>query len=165
MKGIHIAPGRGVNFLGEAVQAFVDHDFQRAGVLDLAEGVDSRKQLRMVLDVDDQRLPLPKQSERVAMPTDQRCRLTVAGLTMRRADFRLVNRHWSADFAGIRAAVTAMLDRLLHHGHVLKCGPRSWRTKTDLPPPRGGRLKQLSSRPSYLAGFAVTTFGRFSCDP
>jgi len=23
-----------------------------------------------------------------------------------------------------------MLDRLLHHGHVLKCGPRSWRTKT-----------------------------------
>jgi DNA replication protein DnaC len=26
------------------------------------------------------------------------------------------------------AAVTAMLDRLLHHGHVLKCGPRSWRT-------------------------------------
>src|SRR4249919_1569752 len=28
------------------------------------------------------------------------------------------------------AAVTAMLDRLLHDGHVLKCGPRSWRTKT-----------------------------------
>ena len=28
------------------------------------------------------------------------------------------------------AAVSAMLDRLLHHGHVLKCGPRSWRTKT-----------------------------------
>jgi hypothetical protein len=26
-------------------------------------------------------------------------------------------------------AVTAMLDRLLHHGHPLKCGPRSWRTK------------------------------------
>lgn len=28
------------------------------------------------------------------------------------------------------AAVTAMLDRLLHHGHILKCGPRSWRTRT-----------------------------------
>ena len=27
------------------------------------------------------------------------------------------------------AAVGSMLDRLLHHGHVLKCGPRSWRTK------------------------------------
>ena len=34
---------------------------------------------------------------------------------------------------GDSAAVTAMLDRLLHHGHVLKCGPRSWRTKTTLP--------------------------------
>jgi DNA replication protein DnaC len=33
---------------------------------------------------------------------------------------------------GDTAAVTAMLDRLLHHGHVLKCGPRSWRTKTLL---------------------------------
>jgi DNA replication protein DnaC len=31
------------------------------------------------------------------------------------------------------AAVSAMLDRLLHHGHVLKCGPRSWRTKTVTP--------------------------------
>jgi DNA replication protein DnaC len=28
------------------------------------------------------------------------------------------------------AAVGAMLDRLLHHGQVLTCGPRSWRTKT-----------------------------------
>jgi len=27
------------------------------------------------------------------------------------------------------AAVTAMLDRILHHGHVLKCAPRNWRTK------------------------------------
>src|SRR6202163_2411277 len=34
---------------------------------------------------------------------------------------------------GDSAAVTAMLDRLLHHGRVLKCGPRSWRTKLDLP--------------------------------
>jgi DNA replication protein DnaC len=30
---------------------------------------------------------------------------------------------------GDAAAATAMLDRILHHGHVLKCGPRSWRTK------------------------------------
>jgi DNA replication protein DnaC len=35
---------------------------------------------------------------------------------------------------GDTAAVTALLDRLLHYAHVLKCGPRSWRTKlqTDL---------------------------------
>jgi len=30
---------------------------------------------------------------------------------------------------GDTAAVSAMLDRLLHHGHILKCGPRSYRTK------------------------------------
>ena len=30
---------------------------------------------------------------------------------------------------GDTAAVTARLDRLLHHAHVLRCGPRSWRTK------------------------------------
>jgi len=33
---------------------------------------------------------------------------------------------------GDAAAVSAMLDRLLHHGHLLKCGPRSWRTKTEV---------------------------------
>ena len=27
----------------------------------------------------------------------------------------------------IDAAVGALLDRLLHHAHVLRCGPRSWR--------------------------------------
>ena len=30
---------------------------------------------------------------------------------------------------GDTAAVSSMLDRLMHHGHVLKCGPRSWRAK------------------------------------
>jgi DNA replication protein DnaC len=42
---------------------------------------------------------------------------------------------------GDTAAVTALLDRLLHHAHVLKCGPRSWRTKvhTDLRPEDGVR--------------------------
>ena len=30
---------------------------------------------------------------------------------------------------GDTASVGSMLDRLLHHGHVLKCGPRSWRVK------------------------------------
>jgi DNA replication protein DnaC len=34
---------------------------------------------------------------------------------------------------GDTAAVSSMLDRLLHHGHLLKCGPRSWRTKTAPP--------------------------------
>jgi len=36
---------------------------------------------------------------------------------------------------GDTAAVAATLDRLLHHSHILKFGPRSWRTKTaDLNP-------------------------------
>jgi DNA replication protein DnaC len=33
---------------------------------------------------------------------------------------------------GDTAAVSSMLDRLLHHGHVLKCGPKSWRTKATV---------------------------------
>jgi DNA replication protein DnaC len=34
---------------------------------------------------------------------------------------------------GDNAAVTAMLDRLLHHAHILKMGPRSWRTRENAP--------------------------------
>lgn len=34
---------------------------------------------------------------------------------------------------GNTAAVSSMLDRLLHHGHLLNCGPRSWRTQTAPP--------------------------------
>jgi hypothetical protein len=30
---------------------------------------------------------------------------------------------------GDTGAVTALLDRVLHHAHVLTCGPRSWRTR------------------------------------
>ena len=33
---------------------------------------------------------------------------------------------------GDAAAVSVVLDRLLHHGHVLKCDPGIWRTKTGL---------------------------------
>jgi DNA replication protein DnaC len=36
---------------------------------------------------------------------------------------------------GDTAAVSSMLDRLLHRGRLLKFGPRSWRTKTALPLP------------------------------
>ena len=44
---------------------------------------------------------------------------------------------------GDTAAVTALLDRLLHHAHVLKCGPRSWRTRvrTTLPTPAEDAVK------------------------
>jgi DNA replication protein DnaC len=38
---------------------------------------------------------------------------------------------------GDTAAVTTLLDRLLHHGHVLKCGPRSWRMPHHALPAEG----------------------------
>ena len=42
-----------------------------------------------------------------------------------------LQRAWVHPETGDTAAVTALLDRLLHHAHVLKCGPRSWRTKVQ----------------------------------
>lgn len=33
---------------------------------------------------------------------------------------------------GDTAAISALLDRILHHGHVLKCGPASYRTQKPL---------------------------------
>src|SRR6267142_1167409 len=57
--------------------------------------------------------------------------LEIGGVTVRKSLLRLTSN--SGKLLGDTAAVTAMLDRLLHHGHVLKCGPRSWRTKTQLP--------------------------------
>lgn len=54
-----------------------------------------------------------------------------------RASTLLTSNHPIDDWGkllGDMAAVSALLDRLLYHAHVLRCGPRSWRTKvqTDL---------------------------------
>jgi len=61
------------------------------------------------------------------------------------------------------AAVTAMLDRILHHGHVLKCGPRSWRTKTAPP------LREAPSESDCWTRLArappCTLRGLRPCDP
>ena len=38
---------------------------------------------------------------------------------------------------GDTAAVAALLDRLLHHAHLLKCGPRSWRMRHHALPAEG----------------------------
>ena len=64
---------------------------------------------------------------------------------------------------GDTAAVTALLDRLLHHAHVLKCGPRSWRTKApDILARTRPHEVELNSRlgTPNMAGFAVSTNGR-----
>jgi DNA replication protein DnaC len=68
---------------------------------------------------------------------------------------------------GDTPGVAAMLDRLLHHGHVLKCGPRSWRTKntatlrkkTARPTPVPGLLHRPVLTRSPLAAFQVLTEG------
>src|SRR4029077_13549924 len=64
---------------------------------------------------------------------------------------------------GDTAAVTAILDRLLHHAHVLKCGPKSWRTKvhTDL---RTEDTSKENSRVSAVRNcrFCPSTNCRFS---
>ncbi len=39
---------------------------------------------------------------------------------------------------GDAAAVSALLDRLLHHAHVLTCGPKSWRTRLQAAPTASG---------------------------
>ena len=65
---------------------------------------------------------------------------------------------------GDTAAVTALLDRLLHHAHVLKCGPRSWRTKlqTDLRTENGTKNSLVSAAPLVVVGFEPSISGRFS---
>ena len=66
---------------------------------------------------------------------------------------------------GDTAAVTALLDRLLHHAHVLKCGPRSWRTKvhTDLRTEDGDEVELTGlGQPPEIAGFDLSTNCRFS---
>jgi DNA replication protein DnaC len=47
---------------------------------------------------------------------------------------------------GDTAAVTALLDRLLHHAHVLKCGPRRWRTKIHNDLRQEEQAKWISTR-------------------
>jgi DNA replication protein DnaC len=58
---------------------------------------------------------------------------------------------------GDTAAVTALLDRLLHHAHVLKCGPRSWRRSMPTCARRRRRTRTHQSRsPAENAGFALS---------
>ena len=60
------------------------------------------------------------------------------------------------------AAVSAMLDRLLHHGHVLRCGPRSWRTKTNLPSQEAtGQNTNCPGQTLLMAACDATINGRF----
>ena len=70
---------------------------------------------------------------------------------------------------GDTAAVTALLDRLLYHAHVLTCGPRSWRTKLQPAAETSAASARQPSRSApvwwpvlkcrSVAGFEVSTEG------
>src|SRR5581483_573600 len=65
------------------------------------------------------------------------------------------------------AAVTALLDRLRHHAHVLKCGPRSWQTKvqTDLRTDEGTKENSLVSAAGNCRFCPVHKLPVFTCPP
>ena len=58
---------------------------------------------------------------------------------------------------GDTAAVTALLDRLLHHAHVLKCGPRSWRTKPPATALHAVTDRRRGPRPSHKVQTTLPT--------
>jgi hypothetical protein len=77
------------------------------------------------------------QTEKLA-PIDLASNL-VSDELLRRQDRLLERRHKQARFRDPDRSLDTfdfdfnkkmtLLDRLLHHAHMLKCGPRSWRTK------------------------------------
>jgi DNA replication protein DnaC len=136
-------PGTGKSHLGQAIgQAVIQQGYRvlyrEAHILldDLAEATldGSRKELLEsltavpLLILDDfgmRKLPLNAAEEL----------LEIIMRRYERASTLLTSNRPVEDWGkllGDAAAVSAMLDRLLHHGHVLKCGPKSWRTKTGL---------------------------------
>jgi DNA replication protein DnaC len=137
-------PGTGKSHLGQAIgQAVIQQGYRvlyrEAHILldDLAEASldGSRKELLEsltavpLLIIDDfgmRKLPLNAAEEL----------LEIIMRRYERASTLLTSNRPVEDWGkllGDAAAVSAMLDRLLHHGHLLKCGPKSWRTKTGLP--------------------------------
>jgi DNA replication protein DnaC len=53
---------------------------------------------------------------------------------------------------GDSAAVTALLDRLLHHARVITCGPQSWRTKLHPIPDTPGDTPPLTQPTPLIRG-------------
>ena len=65
------------------------------------------------------------------MTAIEQCRTAALGGHVEQCDHCGHRRVWK--LLGDTAAVTALLDRVLHHAHILKCGPRSWRTRSRPP--------------------------------
>jgi hypothetical protein len=83
--------------------------------------------------IDVERIPLPRYEQKLLPLTAAEDLLEIVMRRYERASTLLTLNRPVEDWGkllGDVAAVTAMLDRILHHGRVLKCGPRSWRTKS-----------------------------------
>jgi DNA replication protein DnaC len=141
-------PGTGKSHLGHAIgQAVIQQGYRvlyrEAHILldDLAEATldGSRKELLEsltavpLLILDDfgmRKLPLNAAEELLEIIMRRYERASTLLTSNRPVD------DWGK-LLGDTAAVTALLDRLLHHAHVLKCGPRSWRMRQHTLPAEG----------------------------
>jgi DNA replication protein DnaC len=133
-------PGTGKSHLAQAIgQAAIQHGYKvlyrEAYVLleELADATldDTRKQyietvttvpLLIIDDLGMRKLPITAAEDLLEIIMRRYGRASTLLTSNRPVD------DWGK-LLGDTPAVTAMLDRLLHHGHVLKCGPKSWRIK------------------------------------
>jgi DNA replication protein DnaC len=141
---VSCSPGTGKSHLAQAIgQAVIGQGYRviyrEAHILleEIAEAaLDGKRKEHMELLATVPLLILDDLGMRKLGPTAAEELLEIVMRRYERASTLLTSNRPVEDWGkllGDGAAVTAMLDRLLHHGHILKCGPRSWRTKTDLP--------------------------------
>jgi DNA replication protein DnaC len=142
------APGTGKSHLAQAIgQAAIQQGYrvryaEAHGLLDeLAEAtVDGTRREKMtelatvpLLIIDDlgmRKLPVTAAEDLLELVMRRYERVSTLLTSNRPVD------DWGK-LLGDTAAVTALLDRLLHHAHVLKCGPRSWRMRHHTLPAEG----------------------------
>jgi hypothetical protein len=105
--------------------------------------------LLIIDDVEMRKLPPPAAEERleIVMRRHERGRIMVTSNS--------AVEDWSKLLRD-SGSVTAMLDRLLPHGHILKCFPRSWRTK---------QACRIRKRWKKSTKSRATSVGRFCPDP
>jgi DNA replication protein DnaC len=136
-------PGTGKSHLAQAVGLAAIHQgyrvlYRETHVLlsDIAEAtIDGTRKPHMELLSTVPLLIIDDLGMRKLPPTAAEDLLEIVMRRYERASTLLTSNRPVEDWGkllGDTAAVTAMLDRILHHGHILKCGPRSWRTRTHL---------------------------------
>ncbi|MEZ6037406.1 MAG: IS21-like element helper ATPase IstB [Planctomycetota bacterium] len=136
-------PGTGKSHLAQAIGTAAAHQgfhvlYKEAHVLveELADAtLDRRRRDYMKEVAAAQLLIIDDLGMRKLPPTASEDLLEVVMRRHERASTMVTSNRPVDDWGkllGDNAAVSAMLDRLLHHSHVLKCGPKSWRTRAGL---------------------------------